>query len=540
VETVIRGAEIYDGSGRPPRRADVLIEARRIRAVESDIDTTGRAVVSARGLALAPGFIDMHSHADFTLPAYPSATNSLSQGVTSEVLGNCGWSPAPLSGSSAARRDDWSQLSRAFGPDLSWSWSGFGGFLDMLEAARPAVNCVPLVGHGAIRAATFGIEDRVPTADELAAMRDLLADAAAAGAWGLSTGLVYPPSRFAEVDEIHTLARDVAAWGGMYATHMRGEGTDLPVAVEEAIDVARATGVRVQISHLKAAGPASHGQIGQALTLIDNARSGGLAVGCDVYPYLAGSTFLAQLLPAWASVGGVDALMGRLASADTRARIAAELQQDPNCYLNQVGGWPQVMIASVENDRLKRYEGRFVTAIAAERATDEATVVFDMLEQDRARSTMILFLMIEADVDQVLDHPSAVIGSDGLGVISAESRVHPRAYGTFARVIRRGVERGEVALADVISRCTNRSAGRLGLDDRGLIAPGYVADLVLFDPQKVTDRATYEDPTLAATGFESVYLGGQLAVQHGQVVDASLGSVLRRPLRSGRHLSVPG
>ncbi|MGB0113411.1 MAG: D-aminoacylase [Ilumatobacteraceae bacterium] len=528
-ETVIQDTELYDGSGGPPRRTDVLIVDGRIAAVEPGQSTRGREVRPGRGLVLAPGFIDMHSHGDFTLPSYPTAINSLSQGVTTEVLGNCGWSPAPLSASDDHRRGQWSQAGSGFGPDLSWSWTDFGGFLDVLDAAHPAVNCAPLVGHGAIRTAAFGIQDRPPTADELAVMRELLAEAASAGAWGLSTGLVYPPSRFALADEINTLARDVASWGGMYATHMRGDETPLLQAVDEAIGVARETGVRVQISHLKAAGPASHGQVAEALDAIDRAARDGLAVGCDVYPYLAGNTVLTQLLPSWVLVGGVDALIGRLTADDTRRRIRHELQTDQSCYLNQMGGWEKVMVCAVGNERLKRFEGRFIPEIAAERGTDEATVLFDVLVEDRARTTMVVFLLIDADVDQVLDHPCAVIGSDGLGVVSATSRVHPRAYGSFARVIHRAIAKGGGALSDAIARCTGRTAERLGLSGRGLVRPGYIADLVLFDPAVISDQATYEDPTGLASGIDAVYVAGAPAIAEGHVVNSSLGRVLRRP-----------
>jgi len=497
--------------------------------VAQDIDTTGHTVHRARGRILAPGFIDMHSHSDFTLPAFPDASNSLTQGVTTEVVGNCGFSPAPLAPSTTGRHAEWRRLGAAIGPDLSWAWTDFGGFLDALDAARPAVNCVPLVGHGAIRTAACGVDDRRPSHDELSEMRDLLAEAASAGAWGLSTGLVYTPSRFAEADEVHTLARDVASWGGIYATHMRDESAHLLEAVDEAIGVARSTGVRVQISHLKAAGPSHHGQVARALEAIDRAVAEGLAVGCDVYPYLAGSTVLAQLLPPWVLVGGVPALLTRLSSDDTRRRIADQLRVDGDCYLNQIGGWKNILIAAVEHPELKRFEGRPISALAAAEGTDEASLLFDILVKDEARTTMILFMMSEDDVNLVLDHPNAVVGSDVLGVTSHTSHVHPRAYGTFARVIRRALDMGESALTDTISRCTGHTAARLGLSDRGLIRPGYVADLVLFDPETMADQATYQAPTRPAAGVEAVYVSGQLAVQNGSVVNPSLGRVLRRP-----------
>lgn len=526
--TVIKEVVLYDGTGEPPRLTDVLITDKRIAALDQNMSVDGARVIPGNESALSPGFIDMHSHADFTLPSYPEAINSLSQGVTTEVIGNCGWSPAPLSAEHSDRRESWIQVASALGPDLQWSWSSFDDFLGALEESRPAVNCVPLVGHSALRTAVFGIEDRPPTSQELTLMLALLEEALSAGAFGLSSGLVYPPSSFAAAQEIHSLVQRVESSGGIYSTHLRDEGSDLDLAIDEALTVAQTTNARIQISHLKAAGPANHGRIGTALEKIDRARAEGLLVGCDVYPYLAGSTVLTQLLPSWAVVGGVEELIARLNSAEIRQRLRSEIFEDQNAYLNKAGGWGNVMVAAVDNHALKRFEGRFIPAIAQDEGKDEFEVLFDLLIADRAQSTMILFLMDSEDVDLVLDNDSAVIGSDQLGVTSREARVHPRAYGTFAKVINRATTRGEHALADTISRCTGRTARRLGLQDRGFIRPGYVADLVLFTPSDVSDGATYEQPTRVASGIDFVFVGGDLAVDNGKVVDPRLGNVLRR------------
>lgn len=527
--TLIKGATVYDGSGQQPKQVDVAIDDERIVAVEDDIPGSDADVVLSPGLVLAPGFIDMHSHADFTLSAFPAAINSLSQGVTTEVVGNCGWTPAPLASKSAELRTQWQRTAAGLGPDLDWTWTDFGSFLDALDHARPAVNCVPLVGHSAIRTATFGIDDRHPSPSELDEMRTLLEDALRGGAWGLSTGLVYPPSSFSSQEEVHALAQVVASRGGLYSTHMRDEGNQLQSAVAEAVEVARQTRVRVQISHIKAAGPANHGKIFDALDAISRARAEGLAVGCDVYPYSAGSTVLLQLLPSWAVTGGADALLERLRSTDIRDRIRAELLRDETAYLNRAGGWKNVMIAAVGDAALRRFQGRYVPEIARSESTDEFDVLFELLVADQARTTMILFLMDPADVEEALDHESAVVGSDQLGVTSPDANVHPRSYGTFARVMRRAADRGEGPLADQISRATGRTARRLGLADRGFIRPGYTADLVLFDPATIRDCAMYAEPSLIAEGIERVYVAGALAVDGGAVMDARLGRVLRRP-----------
>lgn len=524
----IRGSTVFDGSGGEPVVADVLVVDGTIAAMGRDIDAQGAVRIDAAGLATAPGFIDMHSHADFTMPSYPEALNSLSQGVTTEVVGNCGSSPAPLAPPGTAERNAWIS-SRAVGGGLSWEWNDFSEYLEAL--GHPSVNAAPLVGHGAIRSAVFGIENRPPTESELATMKRLVADALDAGAWGLSSGLVYPPGRFADADEIQALASVVAGRGGLYSTHMRDEGARLVEAVQEAIAVGTRTGVRVEISHLKAAGPANHGRVSAAIELIEAARSEGSAVGADAYPYIASSTSMTQLLPPWMMVGGAAAAIERLRSAEIRQQVKAEVASDPTAYLNAAGGWGNVMVAGVGDPRFRRFEGRMIPELAAAEGKDEFDFLFDLMVEDRARMTMILFVMNQSDVDAVLDFDATVIGSDLLGVVSRSARVHPRAYGTFARVMRRAADRGEQALSDAISRATGRTAGRLGMTDRGMIRPGNVADLVVFDPATVKDNATFEHPTELASGISKVFIAGRLAFADGAAVDTSLGRVLRRPSR---------
>ena len=528
-KTLISGSTVFDGSGGEPIAADVLIIDDRVAAVERELNVQDAVRIDAKGLATAPGFIDMHSHADFTMPSYPDALNSLSQGVTSEVVGNCGSSPAPLAPPDSDMRNAWIS-SRAIGGHLTWDWTSFSEYLDAL--GRPSVNAVPLVGHGAVRSAVFGIEDRPPTDAELDSMKKLVADALDAGAWGLSSGLVYPPGRFADAAEIHHLAAVVAARGGMYSTHMRDEGARLVASVDEAIEVGRRTGVRVEISHLKAAGPTNHGRVASAIETIETARAEGITVGCDAYPYVASSTAMTQLLPPWTMVGGAAAAVERLRSPEVRQQIRAEVESDSTAYLNAAGGWGNVMVASVGDRRLQRFEGRMLPELASTEGKDEFEFLFDLMVEDRARMTMILFVMDQSDVDAVLDHDATVIGSDLLGVVGPDARVHPRAYGSFARVMRRAADRGEKALADMIARASGRTAGRLGMADRGLIRPGSVADLVVFDPATVRDNATFEDPTELASGIGKVFLAGQLAFADGVAVNTGLGRVLRRTPRS--------
>jgi N-acyl-D-amino-acid deacylase len=531
---LIRGATIYDGTGAAGVRGDVVVQGGRIDRVGPRLERpSGSTVIDADGLALAPGFIDLHSHADFTLPSFPDAINSLSQGVTAEVVGNCGYSPAPLSGDAEFARE-WPEVTKGIGPDLDWSWRTFAEYLDVLDRARPAVNCLPLVGFGALRVSAMGMSDRAATPVEITLMRERLADALASGAWGMSTGLVYPPGAYAQTDEIVEVGRALTATRALYASHIRNEADDLLAAVDEALEIGRALDVPVEISHLKAAGRRNHGRVSDAIGRIADERGRGRDVHCDVYPYDAGSTFLSQVLPPWVHEGGVDALVDRLRSDEVRRRIHRELVAGlpgwPN-LLEAAGGWEQILIASVGRRELASAEGRTVAELARIAGADPLDWTLDLLVADRAAPVMIITMMDLADVATGLTFEASGIGSDQLGVTSNDARVHPRCYGTFARILGRYVrECGTLTPETAIHKMTGMPADILGVQDRGRIAAGLVADLVLYDPATILDEATYEDPTRRARGVEWVIVGGRPAVQRGDLIDARLGRVVRREI----------
>jgi N-acyl-D-amino-acid deacylase len=536
-DLLIRGATVIDGTGGPAIRADVAIERGRISGMApGGGPRDGSRVVDAGGLVLAPGFIDMHSHADFTLPSYPDAINSLAQGVTTEVIGNCGYSPAPLA-RDRALADDQRAAGAGLGPDLDWEWLSFGQYLDRLDRARPAVNCIALVGHGMLRMAVLGAEDRAATPAELDGMRDAAAAALADGAWGLSTGLVYPPGSYAVTDEIVAIGQALKPVDGLYASHIRNEGDGLADALREAIEIGRRLDVRVEVSHLKAAGRPNHGRSREALAILDEARASGVRVHQDAYPYTAGSTLLTQLVPPWAHDGGTDALIERLKTTVVRARLAAEIRDGlpgwPN-YVVASGGWESIMIAAVVDPELSWLEGKSIARAATERGLDPLTLALDTMVADHGATTMIVSLMDEDDVDTIIADPSTSIGSDQLGVTTRNARVHPRCYGTFVRILGRYVrERGALDLPTAIHRMTGLPATALGLADRGRIEVGAIADLVLFDPSAVADTSTYDEPVTAAVGVEAVLMEGAFAVEGGQPVKPSIGRVLRSEV-SGR------
>ena len=530
-DLVLRGGSVLDGSGGPARTLDIVIRDGRIHELrDRPGDAASGRVIELDGLTLAPGFIDMHSHADFALPSFPGAMNSISQGVTTEVVGNCGYSPAPVADDPGRRRDQIS-ANAGLGPDLAWDWQTFPEFLDRLDEARPSVNVAALVGHGQVRLAVVGSEDRPATPAELDGMRALIGEAVAGGAIGMSSGLVYPPGSYAGTDELVHVAEPLRRRRGIYASHIRSEGDGLAAALREAIDIGRRLETTVEVSHLKAAGQHNHGRAAEALAILDAARASGQRVGNDAYPYTAGSTLLTQLLPPWVQDGGVPRLVERLREPEVRARLHREVLTGLPGWMSYAvasGGWHAIRIAAVTAPRLRHLEGRTIAESAGQAGVDPLDHVFDTLIADDGATVMIVTLMGDADVEQVLAHPATTIGSDQLGVLSPTARVHPRTYGTFARVLGWAVrERGLLTLPDAIHRMTALPAETLGLRDRGRVAPGLVADLVAFDAARVTDTATYEQPTTLATGIELVLLGGVPAVDGGEVVDARLGRVLR-------------
>lgn len=537
MDVLIRGAIVYDGSGAPGVRQDVAVRGTRIVAVGDDARNSSAAIsIDADGLALAPGFIDMHSHADHTLPSFPRATNSIAQGVTTEVVGLCGFTPAPVS-DDPKRAEQLQDLVRGLGPDLDWSWRSFGEFLDKFDLARPAVNVAPLVGHHALRILAMGMEDRAPTLTELQSMRNALAEALAQGAWGMSTGLAYVPGSFATTDELIHVSQELQRFDAMYVSHIRDESDRLAEAVDEALTIGEQLGIRSQVSHLKIVAQRNAGRVGSAIERLESARARGVRAHADVYPYTAGSTYLHQVLPPWVKVGGLTEMVERLRASEVRQRIRHDIELGEHGWANQVGaagGWHNILIASVQNAGRRDAEGRRVADLARETDADPLEYTLDLLVDDRGASTMVVFSMDERDVRRALSWEWSAVGSDQLGVTSPSSRVHPRAYGTFARTL--GWAARELRLfpfEQAVRKMSGLPAQILGLPDRGRIARGMLADLVLFDPLTIADLATYEEPTRPPRGVEYVMLGGELAVQHAQPVRLDLGRVLRRPAHAG-------
>jgi N-acyl-D-amino-acid deacylase len=521
-DLILRGGRVFDGAANVDFPANVAIENGRIVALGKLETAEARAELSIAGLAVAPGFIDVHSHSDalpFSADPLPA---KILQGVTTEVTGNCGTSPFPLDPKTLHMLKEHQGATFA---GLPYDWTRLSGYAQRLEDIGPISNVAPLVGHNAVRAAACGFENRPPDRSELQAMQRLVAEALDDGAAGLSSGLIYAPGVYSETPELVALASVLRGSGRPYATHIRGETHNLFAALDEAIEIGETAGIPVQISHLKAAGRPNFGRAGEILDRIEGARARGLEVTGDIYPYDAGSGKLAAVLPPWCHEGGLDELLRRLDSPDNRERLAREFRDGLPGWVNLVeaAGWDNIVIASV--DRNSTFLGKSLQTLADERGSDPTSALCDVLLEERGQPTIILRMMDEQDVLQLTTHPLVMIGSDA---IITRGKPHPRTWGTYPRVL--GLYARELKLfsqAEAIRKMTSYPAQKFGLFDRGLVRPGMWADLVVFDPHTVRDRATDTDPEQPPIGMPHVLVNGQFAVRDGVYTGARVGKVLR-------------
>jgi N-acyl-D-amino-acid deacylase len=483
-------------------------------------------VVDARGFVLAPGFIDMHTHSDVSLLLDGRGQSKLHQGVTTEVIGNCSFSAFPIARERRPLHRD--HLARIGDDPIDPDWTDMDGYAQRLESQGTALNVAPLVGHGTLRVAAMGIEDRPPTDAELATMERLAAVAIEQGAFGLSTGLTHVPSSYGSASEVEALARVVQRHGGIYATHarMRAGGSD--AAVDEAIAVGRATGIAVQYSHLALNEPSTWGQAEAMLGRFERANASGVDIRFDVYPYDASSSSLTQYLPDWLQAGGTDAMRARLRDPAVRRRALADLRA--GWYGGIPWRWERVLVTRTGPGDEEAI-GRTFQELGEAASRDPAELVLDLCERHGNEAEVVLFYRTEADMLHFLRHPLAMVGSDGSAIPFDQGgdRPHPRHFGTFPRILGRYVrEGGQLTLEDAIHKMTAAVADRLGLHDRGRIAEGAVADLVLFDPARVIDRATFQDPCRSPVGIGYVIVAGTFVLDGGVETGARPGRVLRR------------
>lgn len=525
---VIRNGTVIDGTGAEPFVADVAIADGRIIEIGSDIATGGAKTVDASGKVVAPGFIDIKTHSDWTLPLMPQAESKIRQGVTTEVIGHCGYSCAPaLPGKVEA-------LAEYLSPSAPWLTFRETSFADYL-ANYPAlsVNAIHLIGHNTLRLMAMGMEDRPPTPDELSHMTMLLKEGLAAGALGMSSGLFTAPGSFSETEELVALGRTLEAENARYFTHLRDEGNTVYDSVEETMEFAEQVGVHVQIVHMKLSGLDNWGGAKKIMQILSDARGRGVRIDCDVYPYTAASNPLRNLMPAWLQEGGIEGTLGRLANADDRARLRKEVDAEGLNNFGRIPSWDAVRI-SISPD-LPQYAGRTIASIAEEQGIDGFDAALDYIRDDRGQTRVLVDSISEDDVQDFVRSTDIMVGSDGNSVspegTTGQGRPHPRFYGTFAKVLGHySRDLGLLPLHGAVYKMTGASAKALGLKDRGVLKEGFRADITVFDPETIAQRATYEDPHQFAAGVDTVLVNGVATLQDGDHTGALAGKTLRRQL----------
>ena len=521
-DVVIRGGTIFNGAGGPPRIGDVAISGDRISAV-GNVSARGAAEVDARGMAVAPGFIDIHSHADLSLLVNPLAESRIRQGVTLEVVGQDGSSVGPWG--DAAFESTRDRYRRSYGVEIDFR--DLGGFLDRVDQERPAVSVATMVGHGTIRGRVVGGADRPASPAELARMRALVREALSQGAVGLSSGLEYVPGSFAGVEELASLAGELRGTPYPYASHMRNEDDRLLAALEEALRVGRTAGVPVQVSHLKAQGERNHWKADAALAAIEASRRDGVDVHFDRYPYVAYATGLSNLFPAWGRAGGSVRFLERLADPDD----GPALERACRDKVALLGSWDAVQVARTGGADA-RAKGRRLGELAQELDEEPYALTVRLLQEAGGSVGMIGFGMSEENTERILSHPLGMLCSDGgayapYGPLS-RSTPHPRGYGSFPRLLGHYVrERRALPLEIAVHKATGLPATKLGLADRGVLAVGAVADVVVFDPDQVADQATFEAPHQYAAGIHHVIARGAHTIRDGEQTGERGGRAVR-------------
>ena len=516
-DTLIRDARVIDGTGAPWFLADVRLSGDRIATVGPKQEAAGATIVEGRGRYLAPGFIDAHCHDDLIALREPSRPEKALQGVTTVVVGNCSFSLYPATGASREllRQHFSSLLGETQAGEIFADFSAYG---QALHDRGAALNVVSLVGHAALRLAAMGFEQRPATASERRVMQDLLAAQLAQGASGLSLGLVYPPSAYADEAELIALAETVRDHGKLLAAHIRSYEAGLLASIDEFIVVLRAAGCAGLLSHLQSAGRPNWGAIPKALERLETARGAGVDVSFDMYPYPAGSSYILQLLPPHAQAGGYDALLARLRDPAARAALRNWVEHggdDPHIQSKvALIGWENVLLSAVAHPALKPLEGRNMIEAAADMRLEPFDLMARLIEDDRGQTGIVLFQLDEDDLRCACTHRLHMFGSDGLP--RPGTKPHPRAFGTFPRVAGRLTrDAAWFPLEDAVRRMTSVAAQRFGLADRGVVRPGMTGDLVLFD-KDVTDQATFTEPTRLPTGISHVWVGGVAVVADGQ------------------------
>jgi N-acyl-D-amino-acid deacylase len=517
-DLIIKNGLVFDGTGAPASRQDIGIRGDSIEAVDDLSRADADTVIDAAGKNVCPGFIDAHSHSDTYLLIEPSAPSKVFQGITTEVVGNCGASAAPRTGE-YHMPSDWADK------EYPGTWSTVAEYRELLEQARPAPNVVLLVGHGALRAGVVGYGDKRLELAELERMTDLLDCALDEGARGLSTGLIYAPGMFADEPELLALTQLVAKYDGIYTSHMRSEGRGLLDAIEETIAIGDKSEVRVQVSHLKAAGRGNWGLADAAIELVHDAIAAGKDVAADRYPYTSGCTELDVVFPDWAAAGGREKVMERLRTTADRERLRDDLIAS-----RPAENWADIIVGSTEHPDNARYRGMPLVDVAADLGVSVVEAILHLTETDHLKTTAFFSGMNEDNMWKILAQPFVMLGTDASlrapeGPLSHDYP-HPRAYGSFPRFLRASLDGRTVGPAEAIRKMTSLAAERFRLRGRGVIRQGYKADIVVFDPNAITDKSTYASPHELSIGIEQLLVNGVVTIDHGKLTGNRAGTFL--------------
>jgi N-acyl-D-amino-acid deacylase len=532
-DLALKRATIIDGAGRSRFRGDIAILGDRIVSIDAEGSLNASTEIDCDGLTVAPGFIDTHSHSDIRVMTEPRLPMKTRQGITLEVFGQDGISVAPVRAADRAQVEQ--QLAGLDGRlGREWDWESVGEYLESIERAHPSIDCAYLIPHGQARLYVMGMEDRRATREEISAMQDVIRQSMREGAYGLSTGLIYPPCCYADTAELIELARSVAEFDGIFVAHMRSESDYLEDAIAEMIEVGKRSGVRVHISHFKAAGRENWSKIDSALEMIGRAQREGLRLTADQYPYIAGSTMMGAILPPWAHAGGVEMTLQRLASEDERGRMRREmLDRAPSEWDNfwKWSGPEGIIISDIASGGSAELVGKSLAEAAAISAqTDQASeemaarFAFDLLSKERMGVGMISFSQSEEVVRKIMKQPYVNVCTDGL----LGGKPHPRAYGSYPRILGRYArEQGLLSLEEAVRKMSALAAETFQLKGYGVIAEGMKANIVAFDAERVLDLATFEDSKQYPSGIEHVIVEGQPVIKHGQERDCGSGIAAR-------------
>src|ERR1051325_8462877 len=533
-DVIIKGGTVYDGTGRTPTKADLGIKGDRIVAIGNLSRATAATIVDAKGLAVAPGFINMLAHSESSLIVDPRSLSEIKQGVTTQIFGE--FSMGPLNDQMKRRLRE-QQGDVRFGIE----WTTLAEYLQYLERRGIAQNVASFIGAATIREYVIGLEDKTPTPAQLDQMRELVRREMEAGALGITTALIYPPAFFAKTDELIELCKVAAKYQGKYTTHMRSEGNQLIEAVQETIRISREAGLPAEIYHLKASGQANWPKMDQVIKMIEDARRQGVKISADMYTYPAGGTGLDASMPPWVFDGGRDAAYKRLRDSATRQKIAEAVRTPTNEWENLylLSGSPdRILLASFRNDNLKPLTGKTLAEVARMRGKDPIETIMDLLLEDQSRIGTIYFLMSEDNIKKQIRQPWVSFGSDAASIaaegVFLKSSTHPRTYGNFARLLGKYVrEEKVISLPEAIRRLSSLPAANLGLNHRGLLQKDMFADVVIFDPQTIADRASFDKPHQYSVGVRDVFVNGVQVLKDGEHTGAKPGRALWGPGKIG-------